>query len=85
MDYQKMKALASEVEPNLMAILAEFNTTLKKYGISDSRVVEFTLTDQETPEIEGLTCNSACWISPSHLACGIKCEFDGATSKDAAE
>lgn len=79
-----MKGLASDVEPNLMAILAEFNTTLKKYGISEARVVEFTLTDQETPEIEGLTCDFSCWISPSNLTCGIKCEFDGGRSEAAS-
>jgi len=76
MDYQSMKGLAGEVEPKLMAILAEFNQTLKKYGISDARVVEFTLSDQEMPEMAGLSCNFSCWISPSNLTCGIKCEFD---------
>lgn len=76
MDYENMKGLAGEVEPKLMAILAEFNKTLKKYGISDARVVEFTLSDQEMPEMEGLSCNFSCWISPSNLTCGIKCEFE---------
>lgn len=76
MDYESMKGLAAEVEPKLMAILAEFNKTLKKYGIADARVVEFTLSDQEMPEMEGLSCNFSCWISPSNLTCGIKCEFE---------
>lgn len=76
MDYESMKGLAGEVEPKLMAILAEFNQTLKKYGVSNARVVEFTLSDQEMPEMEGLSCNFSCWISPSNLTCGIKCEFE---------
>ena len=76
MNYENMKGLAGEVEPKLMAILAEFNKTLQKYGISDARVVEFTLSDQEMPEMAGLSCNFSCWISPSNLTCGIKCEFD---------
>lgn len=76
MDYESMKGLAGEVEPKLMAILAEFNQTLKKYGVSNARVVEFTLSDQEMPEMEGLSCNFSCWVSPSNLTCGIKCEFE---------
>lgn len=76
MDYESMKGLAGEVEPKLMAILAEFNQTLKKYGVSKARVVEFTLSDQEMPEMEGLSCNFSCWVSPSNLTCGIKCEFE---------
>lgn len=76
MDYESMKGLAGEVEPKLMAILAEFNQTLKKYGVSKARVVEFTLSDQEMPEMAGLSCNFSCWVSPSNLTCGIKCEFE---------
>jgi len=71
-----MAGLASEVEPNLMAIIAEFNSTLKKHGVSNARVVEFTLSDNESPEMEGLVCNFACWIDRGDLSCGVRCQFE---------
>ena len=76
MNSTNMKDLVNQVEPNLMAIMAEFNKTLKKYGLTGTRVIDFTLSDQQSPEIEGLVCNFACWVDRQDIRCGIKCEFE---------
>lgn len=77
MTYKQMEQLTNKVQPKLPPILSEFNEILRKHGISEASIIEFTLSDKNHKEMEseivaeGIKCEFACWPCGRALCCGI--------------